>query len=349
MKKQTQQKLNELDQQIEELLAAGNRAGAAAAHSQKALLYATSFDLRAAAEEMSKAGALAEDEGRFEELALAHLAQGKALVNQPGQAQKARDLLQKAAALFHTVEDAPREAEALKELAGLAASARDFEDANAQLDKAVAVLDPAQHAGQIIDLLLLRSNYQLCQTNFIEARQALDRAADLAEQAGQANLKLTISAQQHLLESFLADSASTQENLAALERLQQEALRLGNFKVAGDVELQQANAALLAGDFVAAKQHAHTVRRLATESDDLGRFVRYLAATLVLANAHDALGERKEVLYALLTAKVYLEKNLSKLVGQQINLILDAYKQRWGEQVMNQTIREYQAWMQSQQ
>jgi hypothetical protein len=345
MNKETQQKLTELDRQIEELKAAGNRAGAAAMHSQKALLYTMAFDLQSAAREMAQAGALAEEEGRFDEMALAHLAQGKALAAQPGSRQKARDLLGKAAALYHTQDDKARQIEAEKELAALDAADQNMTGAIQRLDKALAGLNEDEDANLIIDLLLMRSNYHLAQQQVKTAQKDLTAALDLAERVGQKETSLTIRAQQQILDSFTAKDGPSE----ALETLREEAIETGQFDIAGDLQLQQANEALLAQNYEQAKQLAESVRRMAQESDDLGRFTRYLAASVTLANAFDKLENRRGVLYALLSCKAYLENHLGKAVGEQVNLLLDAYQDQWGEQAMAEAVRDYQGWIQAQQ
>jgi len=344
MNKKTKTQLNELDQQIKTLLEEGNRGGAAALHAQKALLYASASELQSAAKEISKMGILAEEEGRFEELALANLAHGKTLAAKSGGGTEARDVLQKAAAIYHTLEDVEREAESFKALAEVEAAAQNFDGAVNQISRGIKALDPDKHGGQLIDLLMMRSSLHLCRTDFEAARQDLKQAGDIAGRSNNAEMDVAIQAQLQLINSFVDQKADPE----MLERLRQQATRLGNFKVVGDVELQQANLALIAGRLEEAKTYAAAVRKSALKADDLGRFVRHLSASVTLASVHNALDEKKEVLYTLLTCKLFLEKNLGKAMGRQVNLLLDAYKERWGAETMAQAVKEYQAWMKEQ-
>lgn len=341
MNKKTRQKLADLDRQIKQMKSAGNRAGEALGHTQKAMLYVASMEMGAAAKEMAKAGVLAQEEGRVDEMALVHLAQGKTMALEPGQRAKARELLENAVSLYHTMEDYEHEVEALKELAALEAAEQNFEPAVQRISKVIDKLDEEQQAPQVIELLTLRANYQVCLKNIDQALEDLDTAIELAGRTDHVEMGLTVRAQRQILQSVL-EGGSTE----ALDAIRREAARAGQFDIAGDLQLQQANEALLAGRYEQAAHLAETVRRAAQQAKDLGRFVRYLAASVALAGAQESLNNRREVLYALLSCKAYLETHLGQAVGQEINQILDAYKERWGKQAMAGAIRDYQAWMQ---
>jgi tetratricopeptide (TPR) repeat protein len=340
MSSKLKEQLAELDCQIEAMRAAGNRGGEAAAHAQKALILALSMDLQAAAEEIAKAGVLAEEEGHAETLARAHLAQGKALLNQPGQRKAARDALHKAAALYHTLEDPSGEAEALKELANLDIAASDFRGAMEPINKAIGVLEDGETSEpeRTIELYQMRSSCHLLLGDLDAALNDLDTALDLVQGSENSALALQIRLQQHTLQSLQTGSAIP-EQLAALLH---EAQQAGNLPVAADIQLQQAAQSFWAGQYRQALAQAQAARQAARESSDLTKFVRYLSASLLMAEAQEQLEDRPGVLATLLTCKVYLETHLGPEVGRHMNMLLDTLEQRWGPEGLAEAVRIYQ-------
>ena len=341
--KHRKQKLDELDRLIERMRAAGNVAGEAVAHGQKALVYATSGDLSAAAGELAKVSALAEEEGRVEEMAMAHLARGKALTARSADRTRAVEALDQASALFHVLEDRAREAEALKELAVLDVIAGDLTQAKARFSRAIELLenvgeqdrDEQASADLTIELLRLRSRCHVLQRDPEAAIADLDAALALAGQ--REALALPIRVERHTVQKYIAEGA-TPEQLADLLH---DAYRQDNIQVIGDVRLQQAAEALGDGDYRQALALAQDARHAARDAGDLNRFVRYLLASLVMAEAHEELGDRPAVLAALLTCKVYLETHLGPEVGRHVDLLLDTLEQRWGRGALVEAVHEY--------
>ena len=340
----TKQQLAELDREIAEAKATGNRARQAMAHSQKALLYTLSMDLAAAAGEMAKAGALAEQEGRFEELALAHYAQGKALVNQPGQRRAARDHLDKAAALYHTLEDTVREAQALKELAALDAADNDWPRSIEHLTQAIASLDNRSEPELAVELYRFRTRCYLFQRKLEPALADLDAALELAQQSENDALALEIRVEQILLQEWQSGGAAP----AGWAALLREAQQSENLQVIADVQLQRAAQSFGAGEYRQALEQAQAARLAARDADDIERHLRYLMASLLMADAHENLDDRPGALAALLTCKVYLETRLSPELGRAMNTLLDALEVRWGREGLAEAVRIYQQRVQEQ-
>jgi hypothetical protein len=345
MDEKTKQQLTELDRLIEEMKAARNRAGQAMAHSQKALLYTLSMDLAAAAEEITKAGALAQEEGRFEEIALAHYAQGKALTAQPDQRQAARDSLHKAAALYHTLEDNTREAKALKELAALDAADGHWPQAIECLTQAIALLDNGSEPELAVDLHRFRTRCYLFQRKLEPALADLDAALELAQQSENDAFALEIRGEQILLQEWQSGGAAPAEWAALLQEAQQS----GNLQAIADAQLQCAVQSFGAGEYRQALEQAQAARQAARDADDdIERPLRYLMASLLMADAHENLDDRPEALAALLTCKVYLETHLGPEVGRAMNMLLDTLEGRWGREGLAEAVRIYQQRVQEQ-
>lgn len=344
MNQETTKKLAALDIQIKEMKAAGNQAGVAAAHSQKALLYAMSMDLKAAAAEVAKASIIAQEEGRVEELALAHYAQAKALINIPNKQDEAKSLFEKAIALYHVMDNKLQQAKILQALSTINLTQENVTEAIKQLDEAIDLLDPTDNLEFIVDLLKARANTYIFEGNIKKGLKDLDTALNLAEQYQNQELILAIRLQQQTIKALTPQGASNED----LSTLLKDARQAGNFQIAGDVQLQQANIALQGGDYNNAYNQAEQVRLDIMKSTDLMRHGRFLSASIIMATAMEKLENHRLVLYALLSCKSYLETNIGKAVGQQVNQILNSLQERWGNETMKKAIDDYQTWFKQQ-
>ena len=331
-REELQERLAALERQIEEMQAAENDVGEAGARSQRALLYALAGDLKKAAAEVAKVGTLAAGAEQVDVLAKAHLAKGKALAAQPGKRQQAADALKKAAALYEAREEYPAAADALKELAGILAATGETAEAIRQLGRALEMVDGSGTPEQAIDLYRARAVCCLLAEDVGAATADFEEALALA--AGDyPQLAVEIRLQRQLL----AEGTDAQ----ALAALQQQAQQVGHLPVVGDVRLQRAAQALADGRFPAARQLAQKARHAARDGDDLTAPLRYLHASLLLAEAHEMEGDRPAVLAALLTCRTFLSHRLGDDVGAQIDHILDALAQRWGRQATADAIAAY--------
>ena len=328
--------LAELDRQIEEMKAAGNRAAQAALHGQKALLYALARDMRSAALEIAQAGVLAEEDGQYEQLAQAHLARGKALLNQPGQRKAAQESLQKAEALYHTLENRPRQIEALRDLAALDGASGDFESAAGRLSQAISLLadgdDPL-----LAELYRLRARAHMLRRDLDAALADLDAALDVASKLGDAALALEIRVEQMTVRSLQSKMSP-----AEMTALLQEAQQSGNLGAVADVQLQRATESFQAGEYRQALEQVQAARRAARDSDDLERHLRYLMASLLMSDVWERLGDRAESLAALLTCKVYLEAHLGPEMGRAMDTLLDGLEKRWGRDGLAEAVQLYE-------
>jgi hypothetical protein len=189
-------------------------------------------------------------------------------------------------------------------------------------------------SNRLVDLYRARSVCHL----LVEDREAttadLDRALAVAQESGQQQLVLQVRIQRQLLQ----DEASVD----SLDSLRQKAQQLGNLPAISDVQLQQAVAALQNSRFQQALELAQSARNAARDTDDLYSPVRYLSASLIMAEAHELMGDRPGVLADLLTCRTYLSHRLGQEVGKQMDTILDALSQRWGKTAMAEAVTAYQ-------
>ncbi len=324
--------------------AEGNRGGEMVARGQKALCHVLAGDMEAATQEIARAGELAEAEGELESLALIHLAHGKALVKQRGRKKAARGAFHRAAELFHTLGDGPGEARVCQELVKLDLAGGDFAGAVERIDRALGVLGPGDAPEPAIALYRLRADCHSIRGDLDATMADLDAALNLAQQSGSATLALQVRVERHSLQRLRSNGTSP-EQLADLLR---QARQIGDSQIADDVRLQQAVEFFQAGQCRQAFEQALAVRQAARDAADPKRHVRYLMASLHMADAQEGLGDRAEVLAALLTCKVYLEGHLGPAVGRQMNELLDTLKQRWGQNGLAQAVRIYRQRVQEQ-
>ena len=331
-KKSNKQQLQALDEQIETAVSNGDRATAAGLHGQKALLYTLALDFRNAAKEVAKAGVLAEEDGQVDVVAQSFLTEGKALM-QAGQAEAAADLLHKAAALFSTLELPAKEAESLAALAGLALANEDAAEGLSLLQKAAVLLSPNEQPAQLINLYQQQAILLWAVGEAAKAQAALDKAQAVASQQNDESAKLVIETQKIALQET-ADSDTLAKLFNAAQRNQQPDLL-------SDIQLQQATAALDAGHFEEARRTATAARNAARDTDDFFSPVRYLAASVVMADVAQQQGDDAAVLAAWLTCRTYLQHALGPDLGQQIDRILNTLQQTWGQRRMAAAVAEY--------
>lgn len=332
-KENWRQKIKELEARIAAHEAAGEREEAAAGRAQKAMLHTMLLDFGAAAKEIARVGELAAEEGAMEELAHAHLAQGKLLAQQ-GQ-KGAAEALDKAAALYHTLDLPDRRVEAVTALVNFYAGNGRYRRAAETVNRTLESIDAEATPAPAVDLILLRAALHLQRGDLEAARADLDEALAVAQASGDASLILAVRLQQEPL-----SEEATAESLADLL---QQARRHGDNLQLNDVQLQQAALALQEGRAQAAAEHAAAARAAARDQALADSPLRYLLASLILADAHEQMDDRVRVLAALLTCKVYLEHTLGAIVGKQINQLLDALALRWGRQGLETAVQAYQA------
>ncbi len=341
--KQTpKQAIAQFSRAIQERQAAGDRLGEALLRSQRAALTSAQQDWPAAIDDLAWIADLAASKQRLADEARARLALAKACQNEPAREALARQSFARAAKLYQTLKQPESAAKAWQQLAAFDLGGDRYAAAIANFGRAIACLEPGEatpeRAGLRTDLHGERAQAHFWHSDAEGAQADLAQAIALAQAAGDRDRELRWQLKQQDLQPGNTPAAQIRDLLARAQDLQ-------NFEIAGNLQLQQAAAALQAGEFQQAVEQAEAACESAKQAKELAKFTQYLIASLTIAEAREQLGDRAGVLAALLRCKVYLEGYLGKAPGQAVNQVLDSYQQRWGKAAMAQAIREYQAYI----
>lgn len=327
----TKTRLDKLDNEIQAALEAGDRARAAGLHGEKAAVYALAFDLQNAAKELAKANVLAAEDGQVEVSAMALLAQGKALAVDPSQHNGAADALNKAAALFSTLENSVGESEALALLAQLEMGAGRPKKALEKVSRAIDLLDAKEHSKLLIERLQQRAMIYWMVGEGKSAETDIIRAISHTNDPA---LRLELEVQQAALQNV--------PDVAQLQALWQQATQRKQFDLVADLHLQKAQTASAREQWDDAIREADMARKTARDSRDLFSPLRYLMATVILADGHEAAGNDVGALQSWLTCRTFLQHHLGVEVAKRIDMVLDALAQKWGRARMAKAIVRHQ-------
>ncbi|NJL03069.1 MAG: hypothetical protein HC910_21800 [Spirulinaceae cyanobacterium SM2_1_0] len=337
-----QQAITQFSRAIQERQAAGDRLGEALLRSQRAALHSLHQDWPAAIGDLAWIADLAAAKQRRADEARARLALAKACQNDPTQTAVARQSFARAAQLYQTLQQPPAAAKAWQQLAAFDFSRDRYAAAIAHFGRALNCLDDKEDTPEIAalraDLHGERAEAYFFHSDAAGARADLAAAITLAQAAGDHDRELRWQLKQ---QNFQPGDTPAAQIRTLLDRAQD----LGNFAVAGNLQLQQATAALQAGEFQDAIDRATAACESAKQAKELTKFTQYLTASLLIAQACEGQGDHVGVLAVLLRCKVYLEGYLGKAPGQAINQILETYQQRWGKAATAQVIRDYQAYI----
>jgi tetratricopeptide (TPR) repeat protein len=344
----TRETLTNLDRLIEELRAEGKLVEAAGALGQQGLIYATMQKWAESAEAFEQAAQLAVEVGEIGGEAMARYGQGMALFHLPERQEEARQVFEQAAALAEESDYHVLAAKAHYILHSFRLDAGDMPGAMTELTAGIDRLDAESEPRLALQMLQTRSSMNFLDFQFDRARSDLDQALAVAQRIGDERSTLGIRLDQQVLKSFSAgDDGGSPDGL--FKSLLARARQTGNRQIIGEVKLQQAISLLETGRFKQALKRAQEAREITLQSADHGRYMRYLVACLLIAQAQERLENRPEVLATLLTCKKTFEGALGKEAGQIVVPFLDALHYRWGPEILQEALHTYQQHMQTQQ
>lgn len=351
--------LNELEQQIKLKQAEGDMPQVFIARQAKAMLYLINQRWSAAAREYQKAAKIAVAEAQPFLEAECYFGQGMALENLPQSYQKTVDAYRRAVQIYGELGVPAKLLECRQRLATYFVAQREHDAAIAEMTGVLAELDEQTQTEFVLQAYQHRAMLRLSSAKFTASAAGataelaaeklslaladFDRARQLAEASGQEKAALAIRVQRRNAQQ-LFNSPQPMEDLGTLKQLSLDAAMLDTL---GDIQLQEAKAALARQDFDQMLEAADNARKSALQATDTARYIRYLVACLFIANAREALGDRPGVIAILLTCKKSLEQALGKEVGEQVKLLLDSLAVRWGVAELNEAVRIYRERMAS--
>jgi tetratricopeptide (TPR) repeat protein len=330
--------LRELDRQIKEAQTAENFEDEVEARGRKVAVLTVAQAWAAAAVELDLMAQLVADQGQTSNEAQARYAQARALCHLPERYAEAEERFAQALALYDEAGDRETPVTLLQNLAGLhlvrgdeAALAQALDDAFARLPTAVS--DPMPH----INFYRFRAGCHALSLEFQATLADLEQALALAKQVEDDELLTAVSQQQEAATHLAQGHWSPELSTFIWPHLPGQPTP----SLLADEDLIKALELMQNGRFRPAFRLAQKALDNARQARDLYRYIRYLLASIILAQLHDRRNERVEVLTVLLRCKVYLEIGLGTAVQPYMDQFLDTITERWGEDGRRAAIRAY--------
>ena len=337
MTNRTDQELEKLRREALQAAVLHDRIDEAAARGKIALLHLSRLKWQEAAVELLRVAVLAEQDGEPFYEAQTRYTLGRALGHLPPRQTEGIGHLQRAADLYQQTGHPAQAIASRKAIAEIYMAAEQYQLA-IELTTELLASQPPLELGR--DLYRLRAVAHLYNVQLAEGAADMARAAELASQQGDPQLAALLTSQARALRD-LANGSWDAPALGALLANGAIPPELGGEGLT-DKQLQKALASLQHGRIAQGLAQAEAALQAARDAADLNRFVRYLLASLLIAQAHESQNNRVGVLIALLRAKVYLETNVGTAVGAQVDAVLDGFGQQWGADGLRQAIAEYQ-------
>ncbi|HJN77706.1 MAG TPA: hypothetical protein QGF58_27545 [Myxococcota bacterium] len=318
----------ELEQVIRGCRARGDLLGEAEARAEKAQLHSKAEQWVEGAQEMHWAARLAMDAGSMALHGQYLYGKGTLLAEAgPSLRGEALSALRKAAAAAQVGGNMGVAHQALRLQMELHAEVHRWDAAAMIAQQLVKSLEGLGPSLELIDLLRTQALMLLrCGGDGPKrALRVLARSEALASSMGQSGRALQARLDAHLLAASMAlDVPSVGELVNNTD---------------GPL-LAAASAALFGEDHSGAVEAAERAR---AEALDHGNAPRYLAACLLLAEAHEELGEREAVLDVLLTCRATLTEERGADAAVPAIDALDALRKRWGEEAVREALDAYGA------
>ncbi|MFK7802789.1 MAG: hypothetical protein AB8G95_14230 [Anaerolineae bacterium] len=332
----------EINKNIAASMAAADTQQEIESRSAKAAKHLTKFQFKAAAVELGKVAELVGRKGQTANAATAKFAQARAYAQMENGLKIALETANHAAELAGQVDNMILRGDIALFVGQLQIILEDF--ASAYQASTFAVQTFSLHARtpeKFIEALRLRAGVAVFLLLFELAENDLVSAYDLAQQAGLDRLAADIEVQRAAVEVF-ANGELTAEGLTDILKLHSQ---LGDHQFGVEPNLLRALEKLKQKKYGAAKKLARRSLDEARQEDSTAGYMRYLAASFVLAEVHAAAEEKVDVLKVLLRCKVYIEQKYDPAAGLFVDQYLNQFQERWGAETLQQTIAEYQEWV----
>ncbi|MCG8418853.1 MAG: transporter [Proteobacteria bacterium] len=333
MKGDPGQALSELDRQIEQCR--GDFVQEAELRAHKATWLTALSKWSEGATELAQAAELAGRAVEWQKQSEYLYGQGLLLARMPEQRGRAHQVWLRAASVAQLAKDGPMQIKAHRRIVQMYAGMADWAQAIAESGVLLRLLEENGMDRERVEALRNRAAMHQMRQRADRAVKDLARAVDLAQTLDDPALSLQTRLHYKALDDYLHP-----EKAGSLAELLVEAESLGDTASVAHIALEQAGAALRAGRFDDAQEHAGRAREAALDGPDP---VRYLLACALIAEAREKLGDRAGVIEILLTCKGSLEDLLGPTAGQQVVVLLDSLEHRWGRDGVERALSDYRA------
>lgn len=325
---QVNDQLSELEQTILKLererqrrVVMGDWPAVAELYVQQGAAYTLGQQWRPAAAVFAEVAAIAAGYGQSDQQGQAHFLRGQLLARVDGAAQEALLAFQTAAFCFAS---SGREAEALNsryQAMVIQATMGQYDLAIAEAETMLAT--QSDNKLVVVELRCLQAHCHWLATRPEQSLACLDEAIAQAE----GDVANRLKSYRQLLSLLQTRELNLPAYIALVQQLQP---MLATF-TRPDEQLGGAAAALGNNQLEQAIELAGQAQQTAAQANDLLRFVRYLLATLILAEAYYRLDDRPAVEATLLSGREFFQQWLGATMNGPLDQLLASLRQRWAE------------------
>lgn len=308
----------------------------------KAAKHLIKFQFKQAAAELGKVADLVGQKGQMVHAATAKFAQARAYAQMEDGILLALQTAGQAGDLATQIDAAALQGDISLFMGKLYTIQENFVEAYQAFSLAVSAFGlEATQPEKFVEALRLRAGVGTFVLLFDQADRDLMSALELAQQAGLQAEAAEIICQQDALRVF-AKGELTADELGELLKI---GSRFSDIQTEIEPNLQKALVMLKQKKFAPAQKLAQNSLRGARQEASTSGYVRYLCASVVLAEIHAAADEKVDVLKVLLRCKVYIEQAFTPAAGLFLDSYLNSFQGRWGSDVLQQAIGQYQSWV----
>ncbi|MEM7344713.1 MAG: hypothetical protein AAF485_10750 [Chloroflexota bacterium] len=335
------QVLSRLNDELKRAAGDDPTAIAIAEHAHKGIKYASRNEWSKAAAEFSQLAFLSAEADDPAAEARAYYSQGMALFYLTNRQNEAQIVFERALALAKETDQSILAAKIHFILSTYRMTTGDIAQVMSELNQAFDLADAEQEPELVAQILQGRASIYQLQFQFAKAERDLTQALKVAKRSSNVELRQSIEHDRILLKHYTKNGQFATPTSDMLRSLQKLAKKYNDEGLGLFVELDRGLKALLDKKPKRALQIGQEAQQSALVATDSARYMRYIMASLLMAQAHDQLENRIDVLRVLLTCKKTLEVALGETAGQLIVPILDGLQTRWGSEALQETFNAY--------
>ena len=329
----------EVGETVLEALTADNLQQKIESHQAKAIIHLRQQQFQYAAEALGDMAALIRKEGHPAEEALVRFNQARAYAKLPTQMINTLEACYAALVLAEKAGNRLLRADICLFIAHVEIAHENFFSAHLAIGQAI---DHYEALGDQVENLIrcyhLRAGITAFLLMFDLSRRSFMVALELAKMVGDDQKATEIQSHRTAVVQFENGEISADN----LNYLLTQINRFGQQQINTARPLNGAVHSLQKDDFSTAQELAETSLRSGLKEKSADGIVKFLLASFVLAEIHDAKNERVAVLNVLLRCKAYSEKYCTnKLSGVFVKQYLNSFHVRWGKTGIKQIVERY--------
>lgn len=323
MSEQLEETISRLEGERQKRVVMGDWPGVAELYGQQGLAYALAQQWLPAATVFGEVAAIAAGYGQSYQQGQAHFLRGQLLSRVAEARPEALLAFQTAAFCFASSGRNAEAANSRYQATLLRATMGQYELAIEEAESMLAAHAQDENKLVMVELLCLQAHCHWLAARPEQSLACLDKAIAYADGEVAGRLK----SYRQLLSLLQGRELSLPAYIAFVQQLQP---MLATF-TRPDEQLGVAAAALANGQLEQAIELAGQAQQTAAQANDVLRFLRYLLAVLIMAEAYHRQDKRLEVETTLLSGRDFFQQRLGNTMNEPIDQLLASLRQRWAE------------------